>query len=233
MILGTNFIYLGTRREWSGLFWVLCGFSLIDWETHFSLFFPAFFLTSCLYTCYYATPVSPAHAYSTFFSSLILTTLMTQMSAENLELLSFSFLFLAHAVLHGAPLQPSSRRTLSLVSSPLFTLQERLSLMFFCCLCLSSFLLHSILYMAISLVFLWCPSTQITQVILLLKTSQHFLSTSTWKSRLLSLAFKYFEGGCSLWTSRIPAHPYLACQPHSLTVLWFWGVSVASHMATM
>ena len=104
MILGTNFIYLGTRREWSGLFWVLCGFSLIDLETHFSLFFPAFFLTSCLYTCYYATPVSPAHAYSTFFSSLILTTLMTQMSAENLELLSFSFLFPAQAVLHGPPL---------------------------------------------------------------------------------------------------------------------------------
>lgn len=57
-------------------------------------------------------------------------------------------------LLHGPPMQPSSRRTLSLVSSPLFTLQERLSLMFFCCLCLSSFLLHSILYMAISLVFL-------------------------------------------------------------------------------
>lgn len=92
---------------------------------------------------------------------------------------------------------------------------------------------HSILYMAISLVFLWCPPTQITQVILLLKTSQHFLITSKWKSRLLSLAFKYFEGGCSLWPSRIPAHPYWACQPHSLTVLWLWGVSVASHMATM
>ena len=38
MILGTNFIFLGTRREWSGLFWVPCGFSLTDLETHiFSL----------------------------------------------------------------------------------------------------------------------------------------------------------------------------------------------------
>ena len=109
-------------------------------HTFFSLFFSAFFLTSCLYTCYYATPVSPAHSYSTFFSSLILTPLMTQMSAENLELLSFSPPSLP-MLLHGLPLQPSSRWTLSLVSSPLFTLQERLSLMFFCCLCLSSFLL--------------------------------------------------------------------------------------------
>ena len=182
---------------------------------------------------------------------------MTQMSTENQELLSFSspflaqellsfsslFLalelpsfsspFLAHAVSHAPPLQPRSRRTLSLVSSPLFTLQERLSLMFLCSLCLSSFLLHSILYMAISLVFLWRPSTQITQVILLLETSQQFPNISKWKSRLLSFVFKYFEEGCSLWASRIPAHPYWACQPHSLTVLWLWGVSVASHMATM
>lgn len=89
-------------------------------------------------------------------------------------------------------------------------------------------MLHSVLYIAIRLVFLWCLFTLIT---LLLKTFLQLFITYRWKSRLLNLAFTYVVGGKPQWASRIPAHPYRVCQLQSLTIFWPRAISVASNMA--